>query len=257
MPRFAANLSLLFTEYPLPQRFAQAAAAGFGAVEIQFPYDHPAETLAAAARAAGTPVILINVPAGDLMAGGPGLASHPDRRDAFAAALPQALHYAQTLGVPLLNILPGRLAAGHSRQACLATLAASLQLAAAFFAPHGLRLCCEAINDIDMPGFLLRTPDEVAQLLAELPQAGIGLQIDIYHAARMNLDIPALLARHLPQAAHIQFADYPGRGEPGSGTLPLRDYFDFIEKNGYTGWLGAEYRPTAASHSTLGWLAAS
>jgi len=141
------------------------------------------------------------------MSGGPGLASHPDRRDDFAAALPQALHYAQTLGVPLLNILPGRLAAGHSRQACLATLAANLQLAADFFTPHGLHLCCEAINDLDMPGFLLRTPDEVAQLLADIPQAGIGLQIDIYHAARMNLDIPALLARHLPQTAHIQFAD--------------------------------------------------
>jgi hydroxypyruvate isomerase len=255
MPRFAANLSLLFTEYPLPQRFAQAATAGFGAVEIQFPYDHPADVLASAASAAGTPVILINVPAGDLMSGGPGLASHPDRRDDFAAALPQALHYAQTLGVPLLNILPGRLAAGYSRQACLATLAANLQLAADFFAPHGLHLCCEAINDLDMPGFLLRTPDEVAQLLADIPQAGIGLQIDIYHAARMNLDIPALLARHLPQTALIQFADYPGRGEPGSGTLPLPDYFDFIEKNGYTGWLGAEYRPTATSADTLGWLA--
>lgn len=255
MPRFAANLSLLFTEYPLPQRFAQAAAAGFGAVEIQFPYDHPADVLASAAGAAGTPVILINVPAGDLMSGGPGLASHPDRRDDFAAALHQALHYAQTLGVPLLNILPGRLAAGHSHQACLATLAANLQLAADFFAPHGLHLCCEAINDLDMPGFLLRTPDEVAQLLADIPQAGIGLQIDIYHAARMNLDIPAMLARHLPQTAHIQFADYPGRGEPGSGTLPLPDYFDFIEKNGYTGWLGAEYRPTATSADTLGWLA--
>ena len=175
-------------------------------------------------------MLLINVPAGDLMAGGPGLACHPARQAEFAAALPQALHYARALGATLLNILPGRLADGHSRTDCEATLAANLLRAADYFAGSGIRLCCEAINDLDMPGFLLRTPDEVAALLAKVPAADIALQIDLYHAARMNQPIPAMLARHLPHTAHIQFADHPGRGAPGSGTLPLAEYFDFIEK---------------------------
>lgn len=254
MPRFAANLSLLFTEVPLPARFAHAAAAGFQAVEIQFPYDYPAALLAEAAQHAGTQIVLINVPAGDLMAGGPGLACHPARQAEFAAALPQALHYARTLGVTLLNILPGRVADGYSRDECEATLAANLMHAADFFAGSGIRLCCEAINDLDMPGFLLRTPDEVATLLARVPAADFALQIDLYHAARMNLSIPDMLARHLLRTAHIQFADYPGRGAPGSGTLPLAEYFDFIEKNGYTGWLSAEYKPGTDTAATLGWL---
>lgn len=257
MPRFAANLSLLFTEVPLPERFARAADAGFQAVEIQFPYDYPAEQLADAARSAGTQVLLINVAAGDLMAGGPGLACHPARQAEFAAALPPALHYARTLGVTLLNILPGRLASAYSRAECEAALAANLSYAANFFAGSGIRLCCEAINDLDMPGFLLRTPDEVAALLARVPAADIALQIDLYHAARMNLSIPAMLARHLPRTAHIQFADCPGRGAPGSGVLPLAEYFDFIEKSGYTGWLAAEYKPGADTAATLGWLNAS
>jgi len=254
MPRFAANLSLLFTEVPLQARFARAAAAGFQAVEIQFPYDYPAALLAEAAQHAGTQIVLINVSAGDLMAGGPGLACHPARQAEFAAALPQALHYARTLGVTLLNILPGRVADGYSRDECEAALAANLLHAADFFASSGIRLCCEAINDLDMPGFLLRTPDEVATLLARVPAADIALQIDLYHAARMNLSIPDMLARHLLRTAHIQFADYPGRGAPGSGTLPLAEYFDFIEKNGYTGWLGAEYKPGTDTAATLGWL---
>lgn len=257
MPRFAANLSLLFTEVPLPDRFALAAAAGFQAVEIQFPYDYPAAQLAAAAQHAGTQIVLINVPAGDLMAGGPGLACHPARQAEFAAALPQALHYARTLGVTLLNILPGRLASGYSRAECEAALAANLSYAANFFAGSGIRLCCEAINDLDMPGFLLRTPDEVAALLAQVPAADIALQIDLYHAARMKQPILPMLARHLPRTAHIQFADCPGRGEPGSGTLPLAEYFDFIEKSGYTGWLAAEYKPGADTAATLGWLSGS
>ncbi|MFC3532264.1 hydroxypyruvate isomerase family protein [Vogesella facilis] len=254
MLKFAANLSLLFTEQPVPQRFAAAAAAGFAAVEIQFPYDYPADALAAAARAAGTPVILINVPAGDLMQGGAGLAGHPQRVAEFAAALPLALAYAQALGVGMVNVLPGRLAAGVGRRQALATLAANLARAADYFRPHGIRVLCEPINDLDMPGFLLRTADELAALLADDNSCDVGMQIDLYHMARMQQDIPQLLRRHLPAIAHIQFADAPGRGEPGSGALPLAQYFALLTELGYTGWCAAEYRPTARTQDTLQWL---
>ncbi|SCK27773.1 hydroxypyruvate isomerase family protein [Vogesella sp. LIG4] len=257
MLKFAANLSLLFTELPLLQRFAAAAQAGFGAVEIQFPYDYPADVLAAAASAAGVEVILINVPAGDLMQGGAGLAGHPARQAEFAAVLPQALAYARALGVRMLNVLPGRLAEGVGREQALATLAANLDLAADYFRPHGIRVLCEAINDIDMPGFLLRTADEVAEVLAACNSRDIGMQVDIYHMARMGQDIPVLLATHLPAIAHVQFADAPGRGEPGSGNLPLQQYFALLVQLGYRGWLAAEYRPTRPTAETLGWLPAA
>ncbi|MFC3627152.1 hydroxypyruvate isomerase family protein [Vogesella amnigena] len=252
--RFAANLSMLFTELPLPQRFAATAQAGFAAVEIQFPYDVAAAELAAAATAAGVEVILINVPAGDLMQGGAGLAAQPRLQAEFAAALPQALAYAQALGVRMVNVLPGRLAEGVSRQQALATLAANLDAAADFFRPHGIRVVCEAINDIDMPGFLLRTADELAVLLATCNSRDIGMQIDLYHMARMQQDIPALLSKHLPAIAHVQFADAPGRGEPGSGELALRQYLQQLDALGYRGWCAAEYRPTRPTVETLAWL---
>lgn len=254
MLKFAANLSLLFAELPLPQRFAAAAAAGFTAVEVQFPYDYPADVLATAAQAAGVQVILINVPAGDLMQGGAGLAGHPARVAEFTAALPVALAYAQALGTRMVNVLPGRLPEGVSRTQALAVLAANLVCAADYFRPFGIRVLCEAINDLDMPGFLLRTADELAALLSGGNCCDVGMQIDLYHMARMQQDIPALLHRYLPAIAHIQFADVPGRGEPGSGTLPLAQYFALLDELGYTGWCAAEYRPTVRTQDTLHWL---
>lgn len=257
MLRFAANLSLLFTELPLPQRFAAAAAAGFSAVEIQFPYDYPADVLAAAAQAAGVQVILINVPAGDLMEGGAGLAGHPARQAEFAAALPVARDYAQVLDVKMVNVLPGRLPDGVSRAQALAVLAANLARAADYFRPFGIRVQCEPINDLDMPGFLLRTADELAALLTDGNCCDVGMQVDLYHMARMQQDIPALLRRYLPVITHIQFADAPGRGEPGSGAMPLAQYFALLDELGYAGWCAAEYRPTARTQDTLQWLSAS
>ncbi|WP_217450747.1 hydroxypyruvate isomerase family protein [Vogesella oryzae] len=254
MLKYAANLSMLFTELPLPQRFAAAAQAGFRAVEIQFPYGHPADELAVSASAAGVPVILINVPAGDLMQGGAGLAGHPARVTEFAAALPQALAYAQALGVRMVNVLPGRLADGVTRERALVVLAANLARAADFFRPAGIRVLCEPINDLDMPGFLLRTADELAELLVASNCRDVGMQIDLYHMARMGQDIPALLRRHASRITHIQFADAPGRGEPGSGDLPLAQYFNLLEELGYAGWCAAEYRPTALTRDTLHWL---
>lgn len=255
MPRFAANLSLLFTEYPLPQRFATAAAAGFDAVEIQFPYDYPAALLRAAADEAGVRIILINLPAGDLMTGGCGLASHPARGAAFRDALAQGVDYAQQLGVAMVNVLAGRFDAAHEPQQTWQTLADNLALTAATLAPLGVRVTCEAINDKDMPGFVVTTPAQLAQLLAQCGHDNAWMQLDIYHLARMQIDIAGALRDNFAKIGHIQFADHPGRGEPGSGELPLRQIFDLLDDLGYTGWCAAEYRPGKATAQTLAWLA--
>lgn len=254
MLRFAANLSLLFTEHPLPARFAAAAAAGFKEVEIQFPYSHPARLLRDAADSAGTDIILINVPAGDLMQGGFGLAGHPERRDQFAEALDNAVEYAVTLGVRMVNVLPGRQDPAFSREESLRALASNLALAGEILAPHDIRVTCEAINRHDMPDFLISTSAELAAILRDSLHHNLGMQIDLYHMARMQEDIPNLISRYLPKIAHIQFADHPGRHEPGSGELPLKQLFHFLKVMDYNGSCAAEYLPSKKTEETLEWL---
>ena len=255
MPRFAANLSLLFTELPLPARFAAAAAAGFDAVEIQFPYDYPAPLLRDAAAAASVDIILINLPAGDLMAGGCGLASHPARTAQFMAALAEGEHYAQVLGVQMVNVLAGRFDAQQDAALTRQTLAANLALTGAHLAAHGIRVTCEAINNLDMPDFVVSTPAELAAVLAEAAHPNVSMQLDLYHLARMQLDLAGTLAQYLPQTGHIQFADCPGRHQPGSGELPLAQIFALLDELGYTGWCAAEYKPATSTADSLSWLA--
>lgn len=254
MPRFAINLSLLFAEYPLPERFAHAKKAGFDAVEIQFPYDYPASLLRQAADEAGVHIILINLPAGDLMSGGFGLASHPLREGAFLTALQQADEYASVLGVSLVNVLAGRHDPAHSLEESWRCLAANLLCAAEHFAQRQIRVCCEAINTRDMPGFMVATPDALDELLTEVAHHNAFMQLDIYHMAQMAVDIPEAISHYLPKIAHIQFADHPGRHEPGSGSLAIRQIFDFIEKLSYTGWCAAEYYPSGNSADSFGWM---
>lgn len=254
MPRFAANLSLLFTEHALPERFAAAAAAGFSDVEIQFPYDYPAAQLRAAADAAGVHIILINLPAGDLMTGGYGLASHPARQNDFLAALTLGTHYATTLGVRMVNVLAGRFDPACDDKTTLRTLTTNLTLAAEHLAAHGIRTTCEAINNIDMPGFVITTPEQLATLLTNVAHHNVFMQLDLYHLARMQIDIPDAISCHLPKIGHIQFADHPGRHEPGTGQLPLPQIFDLLDYLDYNGWCSAEYHPQKTSIDSLRWL---
>lgn len=254
--KLAANLSLLFTELPLVERIPAAAAAGFSGVEIQFPYELPAAELRNALDAAGLPLVLINLPAGDLMAGGAGLAAVPQRQAAFDAALAEALAYAQAVRPQCVNVLPGRLAEGLSRAAALATLAGNLRSTAEAFAPLGIRVLAEAINPIDMPGFLVNGPDDLLALLAAVDHPNCAAQLDFYHMARQGLDLPACIAALAGRIGHVQFADYPGRGAPGSGTLDFAAALAALREAGYAGWLAAEYRPDAAGTTAgLGWLA--
>lgn len=254
--KLAANLSMLFSELPLIERPRAAAEAGFAAVEIQFPYELPAQELEAALRDAGVSLLLINLPAGDLMAGGPGLAGVPARQAAFEAALAEALDYARVVRPLCVNVLPGRLAEGVSREAALACLAGNLRRTAEAFAPLGIRVLAEAINPLDMPGFLINTPEDLLALLAAVGHPGVAAQLDLYHMARQGLDLPECIAALAGRIGHVQFADCPGRGAPGTGTLDFAAARAALQAAGYDGWLAAEYRPgeggTAAS---LAWLA--
>lgn len=250
--KIAANLSLMFTELPLLERVRAARVAGFDGVEIQFPYEVPAIQLAEALQRAGMPLVLINLPAGDLMSGGAGLACVPARRGAFEAALQEALTYSAMLRPQKVNVLAGRLAAGVSEQQAWSCLADNLRTTAKAFSTLGIGVLCEAINPLDMPGFLLNTPQQMLGLLAMVDHPNLALQLDLYHMARQGLALPVVIRQLAGQIGHVQFADCPGRGEPGTGLLDFSAALSALAESGYDGWLGAEYRPSGVEH--LGWL---
>jgi hydroxypyruvate isomerase len=252
MTRFAANLSMLFTEVPFLQRFAEAASAGFSAVEFQFPYDHPAEDIAAA-----TPdldMLMFNLPPGDWAKGERGIACHPGRSHEFQKGVTLAIDYAKALNVSKVNCLSGLRPAGFSDAACRDALLENLHYAAAALAQHKIELMIEPINHFDMPGFFVSTPAQALSLMDEVQHENITLQYDIYHAARMGCDVASELTAMLPRIGHIQFADAPGRHEPGTGTLDLKIFFALLREAGYGRPLAAEYRPKTNTRQGLGWL---
>ena len=251
-----ANLSLLFTELPLLERVRAAAEAGFAGVEIQFPYEVPAAALQAELQRSGLPLVLFNLPAGDLMQGGAGLAAVPGREAQFAAGLRQALEYAEVLRPQKINVLAGRLAEGVEREQALALLAEHLRQTAEAFAGRGIAVLMEAINLHDMPGFLLNTPQHLLDMLARVGHPNLAAQLDFYHMARMGLDLADCVRQLQGHIGHVQFADAPGRGEPGSGELDFEPALAALRAQDYTGWLGAEYRPQGATSAGLGWLPA-
>lgn len=253
--QICANLSLLFTELPLIERVRAAADAGFAGVEMQFPYEVPAEALQAELQRCGMPLVLINLPAGDLMQGGAGLAAVPGREAQFAAALQQALAYADVVQPAKVNVLAGRLAEGVEREQALALLAQHLRQTAEAFAGRGIQVLMEAINLHDMPGFLLNTPAHLLDMLQRVGHPNLAAQLDLYHMARMDLDLATSVRELDGRIGHVQFADAPGRGEPGSGALDFAPALAALGEQGYAGWLGAEYRPQAATAAGLGWLA--
>ncbi|HUN28076.1 MAG TPA: TIM barrel protein [Steroidobacteraceae bacterium] len=251
MIRFSANLSLLFRELPLLERFAAARAAGFGAAEIQVPYELPAATLAAAARAADLPVVLINAPLGPQ--GAPGMACRREHRALFRAGLVRAAEYAHALGAPCVNVLAGP-AAPQERAACLEQLAEGLSHAAEALGAAGARPLLEPINPLDVPSYCVASFELAAATLARC-DSRVALQFDVYHAARMGLDPAAAFTAMHALTAHVQFADSPGRHEPGCGALSFEHIFAAIESSGYQGWTGAEYHPsTPDTRASLGWL---
>lgn len=256
MPRFAANLSLLFTERPPMERFAAARKAGFDAVEIQFPYAEPAQRLAERLRASGLPLVLHNLPAGDWAAGERGIAALPGREAEFRAGVARAIDYAGALGCPQLNCLAGLAPHGSARAPLLDTLSENLAFAADALKRAGLRLLIEPINDRDVPGFLLNRLGEAAAVIETVGAGNLFLQADLYHMAMMGEDLSESLATHAPRIAHVQIADMPGRHEPGSGSLDFPALLAELERLGYAGAIGCEYVPAEDTEAGLGWMAA-
>lgn len=255
MPRFVANLSMLFTEVPFLERFARARAAGFTAVEYLFPYDWPAEQLAEQLREQGLTQVLFNLPPGDWQAGERGIACLPDRVEEFRAGVDQGITYARVLGNRQLNCLAGLKPTDLDEQIAWETLVANVQYAADRFADAGLTLCLEAINSrVDMPGFMLDTTGKVMALLEELDADNVRLQYDVYHMQIMEGDVIRTMECLLPWIGHIQFADNPGRHEPGSGEINFSNVFAALDRMGYQGWVSAEYRPSSVTEDTLSWF---
>ncbi len=256
MPRFAANLTMLFTELPFLDRFDAAARAGFQAVEFLFPYAFEANDIKARLDANGLQLVLHNLPAGDWDAGERGIACHPDRVEEFRAGVERAMAYAQTLGVKQLNCLVGKAPAGVPDSVLRETLVANLRHAAARLKAAGLRLLVEPINNHDIPGFYLSRTQQALDLLDEVGADNAFVQYDIYHAQRTEGELAATLQKHLARIGHVQLADNPGRNEPGTGEINYAFLFRHLDRMGYDGWVGCEYKPASTTEAGLGWLKA-
>jgi hydroxypyruvate isomerase len=254
MPRFAANLSMLFTEVPLLGRFERAARAGFTAVEMQFPYEASVADLRARLQSNRLTMVLHNLPRGDFAGGERGYACHPGREADFRASVARAIEYARALGVPQLNSLSGVAPPGIDDEALRATFVANLRYAAAALEREGIKLLVEPINNVDAPGFWLNRTDKAIAVLDEVGSDNLYLQYDVYHAQRFEGELAATLARHLKRIAHVQVADNPGRHEPGTGEINYPFVFAHLERIGYKGYIGCEYTPVASTEAGLGWL---
>ncbi len=254
MPRFAANLTMLFNELPFLERFEAAAAAGFEAVEFLFPYAWSAQEIRHRLDANGLQLVLHNLPAGDWDAGERGIACLPERVADFRAGVAKACDYAAALGVRQLNCLAGKAPAGADTARLQGTLVDNLGYAAAELRRSGLQLLLEPINAYDIPGFFVNRTDHALALLDEVGADNAWLQYDIYHAQRTEGELGATLTRHLPRIAHIQVADNPGRHEPGTGEIHWDYIFRLIDALSYAGWIGCEYKPATGTQAGLGWL---
>jgi hydroxypyruvate isomerase len=256
MPRFAANLTMLFTELPFLDRFEAAAKAGFKGVEYLFPYDFSADELAARLKQHGLVQVLHNLPAGDWAKGERGIAIFADRTDEFRSGVERAITYATALGCKQLNCLAGIAPEGADRAALEAAFIANLAWAAQRLKAAGIKLLIEAINPIDIPGFFLITTRQSLDVIARTGSDNIFVQYDIYHMQITEGDLARTMERNLAMIPHIQLADNPGRHEPGTGEINYSFLFSHLDRIGYGGWIGCEYKPKAGTNKSLGWFTA-
>jgi hydroxypyruvate isomerase len=254
MPKFSANLSFLYQELPFLDRFAAAARDGFGALEYLGPYAEPKARVAAALAACGLEQALFNVPSGDWAAGERGIACLPDRVAEFRDGVERALDYAAALNCTRLNVLAGLAPVGADREGLEATLVDNLRHAAARAAAAGVRLLIEPINTRDMPGFFLPTTAMAERVLDRVGSDNLFIQYDFYHMQIMQGDLVPTFARLRDRIAHVQIADHPGRNEPGTGEINYGFVLGELDRLGYDGWVGCEYRPKAGTRDGLGWM---
>ncbi|MDE1947635.1 MAG: hydroxypyruvate isomerase family protein [Burkholderiales bacterium] len=256
MPRFAANLSLLYNEHEFLERFAAAARDGFKAVEYLFPYAHPAATLSQRLKENGLQQVLFNAPPGHWDAGERGLACLPGREAEFREGVLRALEYAAELGCPRLHVMAGLAPAGIDRTALRGIYVSNLAWAARQAATLGVDVLIEPINPRDIPGFFLNRQDEAHAILAEVGAPNLKVQMDLYHLQIVEGDVATKLRQYLPtgRVGHLQIAGVPMRHEPDLGELNHDYLFGVIDELGFEGWVGCEYRPRASTSAGLGWL---
>jgi len=254
MPKFSANLSMLFTEAGFADRFERAAKAGFKGVECQFPYELPKEDIAAKLDKYGQEMVLFNIPAGDWAAGERGTACLPGRESEFQEGVGKAIEYAKALKCPRINCLAGLTPKDAPADKVRQTLVNNLKFAADAMQKAGISLLVEMLNDKDIPGFYLVRTQDTLRLFEEVKHANLWLQYDIYHMQVMEGNLTKTIQENVGRIGHIQLADNPGRHEPGTGEINFTNLFKFIDESGYTGWIGCEYKPAGATEDGLGWI---
>ncbi|WP_159875157.1 hydroxypyruvate isomerase [Aquitalea denitrificans] len=254
MPRFAANLSMLFGEVDFLSRFQAAAKAGFSGVEYLFPYDYDKQKLAELLDKHHLVQVLHNLPAGNWAAGERGIACLPDRVGEFQDGVGEAIAYAKTLGCSQLNVLAGIRPARVEADVVQETLYNNLRFAAKALKAEGIKLLVEAINTFDIPGFVITRTPQVLALIRDIGSDNLFVQYDIYHMQRMEGELALTLQSQLQHIAHIQLADNPGRHEPGTGEINYPYLFGLLDRLGYQGWVGCEYKPKAGTVAGLGWV---
>ncbi len=257
MPRFAANLSMMFNEVPFLDRFTEAAQAGFRGVEFLFPYEYQAKEVVERAKASALEVVLFNAPPGDWAAGDRGLASLPGREHEFAASIPAALRYAKALGTRRVHVMAGLLPEGadeQERARRMRLYVRHLRQACEEAAPLGITILIEPLNPRDVPGYLIRRQDEAHAVRESVGMSNLKVQMDFYHCQIVEGDLAEKFRHYLPHVGHVQVAGVPGRHEPDTGEVNYGYVFKLMDDLGYDGWVGCEYRPAKTTAEGLGWF---
>ena len=254
MPKFDANLTMLFTDVDFLDRFERAAQAGFKGVEFLFPYQWGKEELAEKLDKYGLETVLHNLPVGDFAAGERGIACLPGREGEFQEGVRLAIEYAKALRCPRLNCLVGLTPKETPDEKVRQTVVNNLRFAATALEKEGILLLVEALNKYDFPGFYLTSTQDVLRLFAEVNHANLRLQYDIYHMQVMEGNLTRTILDNIGRIGHIQLADNPGRHEPGTGEINFTNLFQFIDEAGYNGWIGCEYKPTGVTEDGLEWI---
>lgn len=254
MFKFAANLSMLFTEVDFMERFSAAADAGFQGVEYLFPYDFSADEIAKQLEDNNLTQILFNLPAGDWNAGERGIACHPDRVEEFQAGVDKAIEFAQKLNCSKVNCLVGIQPDNVTMQQAHDTVVSNLRFAAEKLHAANIEFVFEAINTLDIPGFFVTGTEQAKKIISEVNHPNLTMQYDIYHMQIMEGDIARTMENNLASIGHIQLADNPGRHEPGTGEINYSFLFQHLTKINYQGWIGCEYKPKSNTVDGLNWL---
>lgn len=254
MPKFCANLSMMFGEVGFLDRFAAAARAGFTAVEYWLPYAYSRQELVDRLKGNGLTQALFNLPAGNWEAGERGVAVVPDRVGEFHDGVGKAIDYAKALGCTVLNCLVGKTPAGVDPVKVHETLVSNLRFAARQLGQAGITMAVEAVNTQDVPGFHVATTRHALSVIDEVGEQNVAYLWDIYHMQIMEGNLIKTMRDHLPRIAHMQLADNPGRHEPGTGEINFPNLFGAIDQAGYAGWIGCEYKPKGKTLDGLGWM---